>query len=69
MIDLMPEWQEKISNDSQNNSKNNLEDNVDEIDEDEIFNQNIENIEQSIAATLQAIRDKQKILYQPTFRF
>jgi len=65
-IDLMPNRQQEISDNSSNSDNKKLDEN---IDEDDIFTQNIKNIEQSIAATLQAIRDKQKILYQPTFRF
>jgi hypothetical protein len=41
-------------------------------DKDNIFTQNlqnIQNIEQSINMTLQAIQQNKKLLYQPTFRF
>ena len=53
-IDLMPNWH-------QNPDENG--------DEDDIFNQAITTIEQSIDRTLQAIREDHKLLYQPTFRY
>jgi exosome complex RNA-binding protein Rrp4 len=65
LIDLMPNRQQEISQNTENNNLN-LQEN---IDEDDFINQKIQNIEQSINMTIQAIREKQKILYQPTFRF
>lgn len=60
VIDLMPNFKQE-----------NLE-SGDDYDLDDIFSQNlqnIQNIEQSIDMTLQAIQQNKKILYQPTFRF
>jgi exosome complex RNA-binding protein Rrp4 len=61
----MPNRQQEISQDSENNNRNSQEN----IDEDDFINQKIQNIEQSINMTLQAIHENQKLLYQPTFRF
>jgi exosome complex RNA-binding protein Rrp4 len=61
----MPNWQQEITQNTENDNLNSQEN----IDEDDFVNQKIQNIEQSITVTLQAIREKQKILYQPTFRF
>ena len=58
-IDLMPNFEQEISQ-------------TGDDDQDDIFSQNlhnIQNIEQSIDMTLQAIQQNKKLLYQPTFRF
>jgi exosome complex RNA-binding protein Rrp4 len=65
LIDLMPNRQEEITQNTENDNLNSQEN----IDEDDFVNQKIQNIEQSITMTIQAICEKQKILYQPTFRF
>ena len=52
-IDLMPD---RHKNDEE------------EQDDDDVFSQPIKNIEQSMERTLQAIKEWQKLLYQPTFK-